>query len=125
MIAAEIQEGLIDSMQVWYSYGSAAEVQQIFDMAHKAGIGMTAMKVYANGHDRMRSDPSRQTELKAPGMVGRALIRHALTVKSSDGKPIFDCCVSSLRNFDMFEENVGAASPKVAEAEGFELLRQA
>jgi hypothetical protein len=125
IIAAEIEEGLIDSMQVWYSYGTAPEVEQIFAMAHKAGIGMTAMKVYANGHQRMRSDPARQAELKAPGMVGRALVRNALTVKASDGKPIFDCCVNILRNFDQFEENVGAVAPKVAAADGFRALPEA
>jgi hypothetical protein len=54
-------------------------------------------------------------------MVGRALVRNALTVKASDGKPIFDCCVSIVRNFDQFEENVGAVAPKVAAADGFRL----
>jgi diketogulonate reductase-like aldo/keto reductase len=122
IIAAEIEEGLVDSMQVWYSYGYPADVQQIFDIAHKVGIGMTAMKVAAHGWQRMSRDPARQAELKAPGKVGRALYRHVLTVKGSDGKPIFDCCVSQLRNFDMFEENVGAASSKLAEADGFQLL---
>lgn len=122
IIAAEIEEGLIDSMQVWFSYGTEAATQQIFAMAHKAGIGMTAMKVYANGHQRMSADPDRQAELKAPGMVGRALIRNALTVKGSDGKPIFDCCVSVLRNFDQFEENVGGVAPKVAAVDGFRLI---
>jgi diketogulonate reductase-like aldo/keto reductase len=122
MIAAEIQEGLIDSMQVWYSYGTDSATQQIFEMAHKAGIGMTAMKVYANGHNRMRGDEAKQAEMKAPGMVGRSLIRYALTIHGSDSKPIFDCCVSQLRSFEMFEENVGAASPKIAAAEGFGLL---
>ena len=122
IIAAEIEEGLVDSMQVWYSYGYPAEVQQIYEMAHKAGIGMTAMKLCAHGWQRMSRDTARQAELKAPGMVGRALIRHVLTVQGSDSKPIFDCCVSQLRNFEQFEENVGAASAKLADAEGFHLI---
>ena len=53
---------------------------------------------------------------------GRSLIRYALTIRGSDSKPIFDCCVSQLRSFEMFEENVGAASPKIAAADGFGLL---
>ncbi|MEW5901747.1 MAG: hypothetical protein AB1715_09825, partial [Acidobacteriota bacterium] len=75
---------------------------------------------FAQGSGRMRSDPARQAALKARGMVGRACIRHVLTLKGSDGKPIVDCCVSSLGNFDMFQENVGAVSSKVALADGFE-----
>jgi diketogulonate reductase-like aldo/keto reductase len=121
IIAAEIEEGLIDSMQVWFSYGTDAATQQIFAAAHKAGIGMTAMKVYQNGQGAMSRDSARQAELKAPGMVGRSLVRHVLSVPAEDGKPIFNCCVSSLRSFEMFEENVGAVSPKVAAAEGFRL----
>src|SRR5438876_356660 len=80
IIAAEIEEGLIDSMQVWFSYGYQTEIQQIYEMAHKAGIGMTAMKICAHGWRGMSFDPARQAELKAPGMVGRDLIRHVLTV---------------------------------------------
>ena len=125
IIAAEIDEGLIDSMQVWYSYGTDSATQEIFAKAHKAGIGMTAMKVYANGNNRMRGDEAKQAEMKAPGMVGRSLIRYALTIRGSDGKPVFDTCVSNLRNFEMFEENVGAASPKMAAADGFGLLPHA
>jgi diketogulonate reductase-like aldo/keto reductase len=125
IIAAEIEEGLIDSMQVWYSYGTDSATQEIFAKAHKAGIGMTAMKVFANGQGRMRGDAAKQAEMKAPGMVGRSLIRYALTVHGSEGKPVFDCCVSQLRNFEMFEENVGAASPKIAAADGFGLLPHA
>jgi hypothetical protein len=53
--------------------------------------------------------------------VGRSLIRYALTVRGSEGHPVFDCCVSQLRNFEMFEENVGAASPKIAAVDGFGL----
>jgi diketogulonate reductase-like aldo/keto reductase len=122
IIAAEIQEGLVDSMQVWFSYGYPADVQQIFEMAHKAGIGMTAMKVAAHGWQRMSHDTTRQAELKSPGMVGRSLYRHVLTVKGSDGKPVFDCCVSGIHNFDQFEENLGAGSSKLAETDGFEML---
>jgi predicted aldo/keto reductase-like oxidoreductase len=122
MIAAQIEEGLVDSMQVWFSYGTAPDVQHIFEMAHKAGIGMTAMKVYAHGSQPMSRNPSLQAEMKAPGMVGRSLIRYALNTKGSDGKPIFDCCVSQLRSFEMFEENVGAVGTKVAEADGFRLI---
>jgi diketogulonate reductase-like aldo/keto reductase len=123
IIAAQIEEGLIDSMQVWFSYGYPLEIQQIYEMAHRSGIGMTAMKVCAHGWRPMSRDPARQAELKAPGMIGRALIRHVLTVKGSDSTPIFDCCVSMLRNFEQFEENVGAVSTKLAGADGFHLIQ--
>jgi len=123
IIAAQVEEGLIDSMQVWFSYGYPSEIQQIYEMAHKAGIGMTAMKICAHGWRRMSLDPTRQAELKAPGLVGRALIRHVLTAQGTDARPIFDCCVSQLRNFEQFEQNVGGASTKLAEAEGFHLIQ--
>jgi diketogulonate reductase-like aldo/keto reductase len=123
IIAAQIEEGLIDSMQVWFSYGYPDDIRQVYEMAHKAGIGMTAMKICAHGWQLMSRDSARQAELKAPGMVGRALIRHVLTAQASDGKPIFDCCVSQLRNFEQYEENIGGASAKLAEAEGFHLIQ--
>src|SRR5438270_11864809 len=90
IITAEIQEGLIDTMQVFFTYGTDSATQQIFDMAHKVGVGMVAMKIYANGSGRMAGDNARQAEMKAPGMVGRPLIRHVLGVKGSDGQPIVD-----------------------------------
>jgi len=120
MIQAQIDSGIIDSMQVWLHYGSDAESLAIFEKAHKAGIGITAMKTVAMGGGPMRRDSARQAELKASGQIGRACIRHVLTLKGSDGKPFVDCCVSSLRNFDMFQENVGAIASKVALADGFE-----
>lgn len=119
IIQAEIDSGLIDSMQVWYSYGTSQEVQDVFAKASKAGIAMTAMKVYANGHQRMSADPDRMKELKADNQVGRALIRYAMTLKREDGKPIFCTCVSNLGNMQVFEENVGGVSPAVAMRDGF------
>lgn len=120
MIQAEIDSGLIDSMQVWYSYGYPKETEEIFAKASKAGIGMTAMKIFAHGHDKMRGDAARMQELKADGKVGRALIRQVMNTKRPDGKPIFHTCVSALGNMDLFEENVGGVSAKVAQADGFE-----
>jgi hypothetical protein len=122
MIQAEIDSGLIDAMQVWYSYGYPKEAEDIFAKASKAGIGMTAMKIYAHGHDKMRGDAARMNELKADGKVGRALIRQVLTTKRDDGKPIFHTCVTGVYNLGLFEENVGGASDKIARADGFDGL---
>jgi hypothetical protein len=119
MIQAEIDSGLIDSMQVWYSYGYPKEAEDAFARASKAGIGMTAMKIYAHGHDKMRGDAALMQELKANGKVGRALIRQVMNTKRPDGKPIFHTCVSALGNMDLFEENIGGVSPKVATVDGF------
>ncbi|MCC6727831.1 MAG: aldo/keto reductase [Chthonomonadales bacterium] len=119
MIAAQIADGRVASMQVFFSYGSPQDVHDIFAAARKAGIGMTAMKVNANGRGRMGADPEMQRKMRAPGMIGRSLLRYALTVPASDGKPIFHCCVSSLRNFGMFEENVGAVAARTASVDGF------
>ncbi len=119
MIQAEIDSGLIDSMQVWYSFGYPQQTQDIFAKASAAGIGMTAMKVYAHGNGKMRGDAARMAELKADGQVGRALIRQVLTTNRSDGKPIFQTCVSNLHSQQVFEENMGGASTKVARQDGF------
>ena len=121
IIQAEIDSGLIDSMQVWNAYKEDPAVTEIFAKASKAGIGMTAMKIYANGHDKMRNDPAKMAELKAPDMVGRSLIRSVLSEKRPDGKPIFQTCVTALGNMNFFEENVGAVAPKVAMRDGFDL----
>ncbi|HLK59330.1 MAG TPA: aldo/keto reductase [Chthonomonadaceae bacterium] len=120
MIQAEIDSGLIDSMQVWYSYGYPKEAEEVFAKASKAGIGMTAMKIFAHGSGKMRNDAAKMTELKADGMVGRAVIRYAMTVKRPDGKPIFHTCVSALGNQGVFEENVSGVSTKVALRDGFD-----
>jgi diketogulonate reductase-like aldo/keto reductase len=119
IIQAEIDSGLIDSMQVWYSYSTSKEIQDVFAKASKAGIAMTAMKIYANGHDKMRGDAEKMKELKAGDQVGRAVIRQAMTAKRDDGKPIFCTCVSALGNMQVFEENVGAVSPTVSLQDGF------
>lgn len=117
--AAQIEEGLIDTMQVFFAYGKPKDVVEIFEKAHKAGVGMVAMKGMAHGSDPMRANPAYMAKLKCEGKVGRACYRHILTLKGSDGKPIFDACVTNLRNFDQFEENIGAATMKVAAADGF------
>jgi predicted aldo/keto reductase-like oxidoreductase len=119
MIQEQIDSGLIDSIQVWCHYASDKDALAVFEKAHRAGIAVTAMKTVAHGGDAMRSDGARQVALKAPGMVGRACLRHVLSMPGSDGKPYVDCCVSSLRNFAMFEENIGAIAPKVAFVDGF------
>jgi diketogulonate reductase-like aldo/keto reductase len=119
MIQAEIDSGLIDAMQVWYSFGYPQQVQDVFAKASASGIGMTAMKVYAHGNGKMKADPARMAELKAPDQVGRALIRQVLTTNRADGKPIFQTCVSNLQNQETFEQNMGGASPKVALQDGF------
>jgi predicted aldo/keto reductase-like oxidoreductase len=121
MIDAEIESGLIDSMQVWFAYGYPKEAEEAFAKASKAGIGMTAMKINAHGRDKIKANPARMAELKAEGMPGRAAIRHVMTVQRSDGKPIFQTCVSALGNQAVFEENIGGVSPKVAMRDSFEL----
>jgi diketogulonate reductase-like aldo/keto reductase len=119
MIQALIDSGIITSIQCWYSYKYPEVTRAIYAAASKAGIGMTAMKVYAHGHDQMRNDPARMAALKADDKVGTALLRQVLTDKRPDGKPIFQTCVSNLRNLQVFEENVAGVSPKVAALDGF------
>jgi diketogulonate reductase-like aldo/keto reductase len=120
MTQACIDSGIVDSMQVWYSYGYPKEVMDIFAKASKAGIAMTAMKINAHGRDKMGANKELQASLKAEGMVGRALLREVMTEKRPDGKPIFHTCVSALRNQQTFEENVGGVSKKVALRDGFD-----
>jgi diketogulonate reductase-like aldo/keto reductase len=120
MTQACIDSGIVDSMQVWYSYGYPKEVMDIFAKASQAGIGMTAMKINAHGRDKMKADTERQIALKAEGMIGRALLREVMTEKRPDGKPIFHTCVSALGNMQTFEENVGGVSKKIAMRDGFD-----
>jgi diketogulonate reductase-like aldo/keto reductase len=119
MTQACIDSGIIDSMQVWYSYGYPKEIMDVFAKASQAGIGMTAMKINAHGRGKMGADKERQAALKAEGMVGRALLREVMTQTRPDGKPIFHTCVSALRNQQTFEENVGGVSKQVALRDGF------
>jgi predicted aldo/keto reductase-like oxidoreductase len=121
IIQAEIDSGLIDSIQAWFSYGYPKDVEEVFARASKAGIGMTAMKVCAHGMPKLQQNPAVMAEQHAPGKPGRALIRHVLSVKRPDGRPIFHTCVSALHNLDQFEENVGAVSPRVSMLDGFTL----
>lgn len=121
IIGAIIDEGLIDSIQLFYSYKGSPELNEIYEKAHKAGIGMTAMKVYARNHGPMRNDTARQGEMKADGKIGRSLLRHVLTQQGADGHRIFDTCVSDLKTYEQFEENVGAAGAKATATDGFAL----
>ncbi len=122
IIEAEIEEGLVSSIQAFITYATTPETLAVFEKAHKAGIGITAMKTVAHGGNPMRANAARMAELKAPNMVGRACLRHVLSMKGSDGKPFVDCAVSSLRNFNMFEENLGAVSARASAADGFEFV---
>jgi len=119
MTQACIDSGIVDAMQVWYSYGYPKEVMDIFAKASKAGIAMTAMKINAHGRGKMGANVELQKSLKAEGMIGRALLREVMTEKRPDGKPIFQTCVSALGNMQLFEENIGGVSKKVALRDGF------
>lgn len=120
LIQAEIDSGILDSMQVWFSYKYPKEAQDVFAKASKAGIGMTAMKINAHGRDAMQGNPELMQKLKADGMVGRSLLRYVLTLPRPDGKPIFNTCVTALGNMQQFEENVGAVAKKTAMRDGFD-----
>jgi len=119
MLNAQIESGLIHSMQLWISYNTTAEELAAMEKAHKAGINIIAMKVFAHGSGKMRNDAAKQAELKSEGMIGRAL-RYVLGLKGADGKPFVDAAVTNLRNFNMYEENVGSVATKVAMADGLD-----
>jgi len=119
MIQAEIDSGLIDTMQVWLSYASTPEELAIFEKAHKAGIAITAMKVNAHGAGKLAQNEAKIKELKSEGLVHRAALRYVYDLKGADGKPYVDMCVTRLGNFAHFEENVGSVAAKVAMADGF------
>lgn len=121
MLQEQIESGLVDTMQVWCSFATDKESLAVFEKAHRAGIAITAMKTHAHGRAPMAADSVRQAALKAPGMVGRACLRHVLTMRGADGKPYVDMCVSALRNFAMFEENVGAVAPEALARDRFSL----
>jgi diketogulonate reductase-like aldo/keto reductase len=121
MTQALIDSGIIESMQVWFAYGYPKEVMNIFAKASEAGIAMTAMKVNAHGRDKLKADPAKMEELKANNMAGRAAIRWVLEQKRADGKPIFQTCVSNIQSMEVFDENVGGASSKVAALDGWAL----
>ena len=120
IIEAEIASGVVDSMQVWFSYGYPKEAMDVFAKASKAGIAMCAMKINAHGRRKMGADTAKMQELKAPGMVGRSLLRWVMSQKRTDSKPIFQTCVTALHNLQLFDENVGGVSTKLALNDNFE-----
>jgi len=121
MIEAEIASGVVDSIQCWISYDSKPEILAVFEKAHRAGIAITAMKTIRYGGDKMKKDPAKQSEMKAPGLMGRSCLRYALSLKGADGNPFVDCAVNNIQNVDQFEENIGSISTKAAMRDGFEL----
>jgi predicted aldo/keto reductase-like oxidoreductase len=122
IIEAIIEDGTVCSIQAFIHYGTPPDAWAIFEKAHKAGIGITAMKTVAYGGAPMRNNPAEQAKMKASGRIGCSCIREVLTHKGSDGKPIVDVCVSSLQNFDMLQENLGAIAPKICKQDGFKLI---
>ncbi|HEY3414311.1 MAG TPA: aldo/keto reductase [Armatimonadota bacterium] len=118
IISAQIDDGVIDTIQMFFTYGAPQATVDVLEKARKAGIGVVAMKVMG-GAVKMRADTAYQAQLKASGKVGRALYRHVLTLKGKDKKPIFAGCVTNVGNFDQFEENIGAGADKIARADGF------
>jgi predicted aldo/keto reductase-like oxidoreductase len=121
MIQALIDSDIIEHMQVFFSASTPPDVMEAFARASKAGIGMTAMKTFAQGSGAMRNNPDLQKQLGAEGKIGRACIRYALTTKHAltGNKSIFQCCVSSIGNTDIFEENLGAVATLTAMRDGF------
>ncbi len=122
MILPEVQSGIVEAMQVWYSYGTSQAVQDVFAKASEAGVGMTAMKIFSRGGGKMSGDPQMMQNMRAEGKPGRALMRYVLSQKTPHGKPLFNTCVSALGNLQVFEENVGGASLKMALADGHDEL---
>ena len=120
IIEAEIASGVVHSMQVWFSYGYPKEAMDVFAKASKAGIAMCAMKINAHGRGKMGADKTKMEEMKAPNMVGRSLLRYVMSQKRPDGKPIFHTCVTALHNLQLFEENVGGLSTKLALNDNFD-----
>ncbi|HEY3283714.1 MAG TPA: aldo/keto reductase [Armatimonadota bacterium] len=121
ILQAHIDMGEVDSIQLFLAYGTDADTLKAVERAHKAGIGIVAMKAFMMGRNKMREDSAMQARLKAPGKVGRSCLRYVLDLKGSDGKRIVDSCVTWLRNQDQLEDNLGAASTKPTLADGFAL----
>ena len=119
MIDAEIASGVVDSIQCWLSYDTSPELLAVFEKAHRAGIAITAMKTIVHGGEKMKKNPAKQAELKAPGLMGRACLRYALGLKGADGRPFVDCAVSGIHNVDQFEENVGSIAAIAAARDGY------
>ncbi|NMC82117.1 MAG: twin-arginine translocation signal domain-containing protein [Armatimonadetes bacterium] len=122
IIAAQIEAGEIDSIQLFFTYGAPQATVDILEKAHNAGIGIMAMKVFATGSRKMAANPARMTALRSSGKVGRACYRHVLELRGKNGKPIVDCAVTNVRNFDQFEENIGAVALKTTALDGYDFI---
>lgn len=119
IVAAEIEDGVIDALQVFHSFGATPADVEILGKAAAAGIGVSAMKVWSRGGALMQKDLERQKALKAEGKPGRALMRHVLTATDPKGTVYISGIVSNVRNFEQFEENVGAVATAACAADGF------
>jgi len=102
MCSVYIESGLFDALQPVFSFGAGKDFLDMLELAKKHDVGIIVMKTMT-GLDAFKENEELMSAFGPEGMPGRALLRWILSV------PGVTACVPLNRNFDQFNENMGAA----------------
>lgn len=110
-MAHDIVSHLIDNSpyeaaQFFYTYGDKNEVDEVMALARKKDFGTIAMKTM-RGVGRAAEDGKFKELLADPRFAGST--PGAAMVKWLMSNPNLDAAVIAIKNFEQFEENIGAA----------------
>jgi predicted aldo/keto reductase-like oxidoreductase len=102
MSSVFIESGLFDALQPVFSFGAGKNFLDMLELAKKHDVGIICMKTMG-GLDAFKKNEELMSTFGPEGMPARALLRWILSV------PGVTACVPLHRNFDQFNENMGAA----------------
>jgi predicted aldo/keto reductase-like oxidoreductase len=103
--SAMIESGLFDALQPAFSFGAGKDFLEMLELAKKHDVGIICMKTM-HGLDAFKNSKELMSTFGPEGMPARALLRWILSV------PGVTACVPLHKNFDQFNENMGAAVGK-------------
>lgn len=101
VIASLINNGLIDVVLAAYNFTMDAKMNEAVESAHRAGIGVVAMKVMAGGFRRNKPDSKLHATLQKEGAMAAAL-RWVLK------NPNIHTAIPSITDMEQLDENIKA-----------------
>ena len=117
LIPALIKRGNVDVVLAAYNFSMDQKMSDAIAAAHKAGMGVVAMKVMAGGFRRAKPGDKTYETLKREGAMAAAL-------KWVLNDPNVDTTIPSITDVEQLDENLKAMSATFSDADKKVLARQ-
>ncbi len=110
VLSAAAEDGFFDTALVAYGYKNRDDQPLIeaIEKAHRAGMGIIAMKTQQGGYKMKEGEP---------GTPHQALLRYALS------NPNISCAIPGMNTFEMIEQNTAVMGTKLSSADLRDLQR--